>query len=94
MKKLKIIKKKLWPEYYDLIISGKKKFELRLADFEVAEGDILLLEEFDPKTKQYTGRSIKKKVSYISTTKGMEQMHSKEEINEHGFYVLSLEDKE
>ena len=27
------IKKKIWPEYFKLVKSGKKKFELRLADF-------------------------------------------------------------
>jgi len=37
---MKIVKK-IWPEYYDLIVSGKKKFELRAADFEANEGDIL-----------------------------------------------------
>ncbi len=39
-----IIHKKVWQEYFDKIISGKKKLELRLADFEVNEGDILVLE--------------------------------------------------
>ena len=60
-----IIKKKIWPEYFELVSSGKKKFELRLADFEVGEGDTLLLEEWDPKTKEYTGRKIEKRVSFV-----------------------------
>ena len=34
-------------------MQGKKKFELRLGDFEVEEGDVLVLEEWDPKTKEY-----------------------------------------
>ena len=55
-----IIKKKIPPEYFELIKSGKKKFELRLADFDIKEGDILVLEECDPKTRQYTGRTIEK----------------------------------
>jgi len=33
-----IIHKKVWGEYFEKIISGKKKLELRLADFEVNEG--------------------------------------------------------
>ena len=57
-----IIKKKIWPEYFKLVKSGRKKFELRLADFEIKEGDILVLEEWDPKKKKYTGRRIRKKV--------------------------------
>ncbi len=46
-----IVKKKIWPEFYDLIKSGKKKFELRVADFDVKEGNTLVLEEWDPKMK-------------------------------------------
>ena len=55
-----IIKKKSWPEYFEKVLSGKKKVELRLADFEIKERDTLILEEYDPKIKQYTGRTIKK----------------------------------
>ncbi|HPO75467.1 MAG TPA: DUF3850 domain-containing protein [Candidatus Pacearchaeota archaeon] len=51
-----IIKKKILPKYFDLVKSGKKKFELRLADFKIKEGDVLILEEWDPKKKEYTGR--------------------------------------
>jgi len=59
------IKKKIWPKYFELVKSGKKKFEVRLADFRIKEGDILILEEWDPKTEKYTGRKIKKKVKYV-----------------------------
>ena len=63
------IEKKIWPEYFDAVTSGKKKYELRLNDFEVNEGDTLLLEEWDPATKAYTGRSIEKKVTYVLKSK-------------------------
>ena len=33
------IHKRVWKEYFEKILIGKKKFELRLADFEVNEGD-------------------------------------------------------
>ncbi len=29
------------------------------------EGDILLLKEWDPKTKAYTGRELERKVGYV-----------------------------
>jgi len=32
-KNMAIIKKKIWPEYFDAVVSGKKKYELRLNDF-------------------------------------------------------------
>ena len=43
----------------------KKRFELKLADFRVKEGDILVLEEWNPEKKQYTGRKITKKANYV-----------------------------
>lgn len=86
-----VIRKKTWPGYFDAILSGKKKYEMRLDDFEVSEGDILLLEEWDPKTKSYTGRSVKKKVGYVGKFKLDELFWPKEEIEEKGFVILSLE---
>lgn len=38
-----VIKKKIWPQYFDEVANGKKKFELRLADFDIAEGDTFIL---------------------------------------------------
>lgn len=46
---MKIVKK-CWPKYFDAIASGKKNFEYRLNDFEINEGDTLVLEEWDPET--------------------------------------------
>ncbi|OGM31051.1 hypothetical protein A2630_00045 [Candidatus Woesebacteria bacterium RIFCSPHIGHO2_01_FULL_44_10] len=66
---MKRIEKKAWPEYFEKILSGDKTFELRLADFDVDEGDTLVLREWDPKTKNYTGRKIEKKVSFVFKTK-------------------------
>lgn len=60
-----VIKKKIWPKYFELIKSGRKKFELRLADFKIKEGDTLVLEEWNPKTKTYTGRKLGRKVKYL-----------------------------
>ena len=85
-----IIKKKIWPEYFELVSSGKKKFELRTADFDIAEGDTLLLEEWDPKTKEYTGRKIEKKASYILRFK-LDYFGQKEEIEKKGLLVIQLD---
>lgn len=84
------IKKKIWPEYFDLVSSGKKNFELRLNDFEIKEGDTLVLEEFDPKTKQYTGRSLEKKAGYVLRFK-LNDFGQEEEIKDKGFLVIVLE---
>jgi ASC-1-like (ASCH) protein len=88
----KVVTKKVWPEYFDAIEQGKKKFELRLADFDVQEGDTLVLEEWDPKTKQYTGRTIEKKVTFVFRFKPDEiPFWTKEDIEQHGLQILSLE---
>ncbi len=86
-----IIKKKIWPEYFEAVASGKKKFELRLNDFEVNEGDTLLLEEWDPKTQQYTGRKIEKQVTNVSKFKIDQLFWPEEQIKEKGIQIISLE---
>jgi len=86
-----IIKKKIWPEYFEAVKSGKKKFELRLDDFDIQEGDTLVLEEWDPKARTYTGRSIEKKVMYVGKFKIDKLFWLEEEIREKGLQVISLE---
>ena len=60
-----IIKKKTWPEYFEAVLNGKKDFDMRVADFDMKEGDTLILEEWNPKTKKYTGRKIEKKAGFV-----------------------------
>lgn len=86
-----IIKKKIWPGYFDAVVSGRKKYELRLNDFEVNEGDVLVLEEWDPKIKQYTGRSVEKKVTYVGRFKINRLFWPEEEIKARGMQIISLE---
>ena len=88
---MKTIKKKVWPKYFEAILSGKKKYELRLNDFDVEEGDMLILEEWDEKKREYTGRSIEKKVSYVGRFKIDELFWPKEEIEKYGLQVISIE---
>jgi len=85
-----IIKKKIWPEYFDLVVSGKKKFEMRLADFEINEGDTLLLQEWDPKKKLYTGREVEKKAGYIAKFK-LDAFGQEQEMKEKGIQIITLE---
>jgi len=88
---MSIIKKKILPEYFEAIVSGKKKFELRLNDFEVNEGDTLILEEWNPELKEYTGRKMEKRVTYVKQFKIDELFWPKEEILEKGIQIMSLE---
>lgn len=84
------ITKKCWPEYFEKVLCGDKKFEVRLADFECKIGDILLLEEYDPKTQQYTGRHLSRRITFIAKTKDLE-FWTKNDVETYGFQILSLE---
>jgi len=84
-----IIKKKAWPEMFEAVLIGKKNFDLRLDDFECNEGDILVLEEWNPETKEYTGRKIEKKISYVVKTKDL-KFWKKEDADKFGLQVIGF----
>ena len=87
------ITKKILPEYFNLVVSGKKKYEFRLADFEVEDGDVLVLEEWttaDPATREKTGRVIEKQVTYARKY-DLNSFDQLEEIKKEGFYILQFE---
>lgn len=86
------IEKKVWPEYFQKIVEGKKTFELRLNDFNIEEGDVLVLKEYNPKTKEYTGRELEKGVGYVGRWKidELTQFWPREDIDDKGLQVISL----
>ncbi len=81
--------KKIWPTDFKLAKSGKKKFELRVADFKIKKGDTLLLQEWNPKTKKYTGRQLKKKVNFVHKFK-LNDYGQKKLIEKKGLYVIQI----
>ena len=83
------IVKKIYSDMFQAIIDGKKNFELRLADQNYQEGDILVLKEID-KTRNFTGREIKKKITFIIKTKDLSYF-KQEDIDKYGYVILSLE---
>ena len=83
------IEKKTVPELFEKIISCEKNFELRLADWKCSPGDILILKEWDPVKKEFTGRFIEKEVSFILKTKDL-NFFSKKDIEKYGFQVISF----
>lgn len=84
------IRKKVWREYFEKILSGEKKFELRLNDFEIHEGDILILDEWDEVKNEHTGRTIESSVTYILKTKEL-PFWPKEEIDKYGFQIIQFD---
>ena len=63
MKVLKPNKLKTLPQYFEEVVKGNKKAELRLNDRDFKVGDIYELEEYDGKT--YTGRSVTVRITHI-----------------------------
>ena len=85
------IKKKTWPELFQRMLEGKKTADVRLADFELNEGDIIIFEEYNPNTKKYTGRILKKKVKNLNKIK-VADFNPVNDIIKFGHWVIELED--
>lgn len=83
------IKKKSWPKIFSLMKSGKKKFDVRVADFKIKEGDKLILEEYDPKKKKYTGRKLVKRVKYVLKFR-LNSFGQKSKIEKKGLYIIQV----
>lgn len=98
------IHKKIDREYFELIRSGEKTFEYRVADFECQPGDILVLDEWEyEKTdgsrlaRCPTGRSIRKRVGYvgqISEFDWLKRPDVQADLEKYGAQIISLLDEE
>ena len=57
------------PKYFKEVYNQNKRFEFRLNDRNFKINDILVLKEFNPKTKVYSGSEVIVKVTYIMSGK-------------------------
>lgn len=55
---------KTWPSFFVDVQRGIKTFEVRKDDREFSVGDILILQEFDPMSKKYTGFELSRSIIY------------------------------
>jgi hypothetical protein len=55
---------KVWIEFFDPLASCDKPFEIRQDDRDYRVGDILFLREWDHEKEEYTGREIRREVTY------------------------------
>lgn len=58
-------KLKIQQKYFEPVIQGKKRFEIRKNDRNFKVGDIVVLEEID-ENNAYTGDSFKTKITFIT----------------------------
>jgi len=77
---MKIHELKTWPEYYQPMEEGIKRFEWRRNDRNFEVGDCLLLKEWTSATGSYTGREQLVYVEYI--------MGKQHEFGIHNEYVI------
>ena len=85
------IKKKMLPEPYEKVLSGDKTYDIRLADWSIEQGDTIVFQEWNPDTKEYTGREMRKNVGYVGKTKDW-QAWPIEDIEKYGYQIISLLD--
>lgn len=58
---------KIWPEYFKAVKKLTKLYELRYDDRGYRVGDILVLQEWNPKKEDYTGNELERKIGHILT---------------------------
>jgi len=78
---------KTWIEYFQLIESGQKPFELRKNDRGFKSGHQLLLREYDQETNIYTGKILHRKITYVLKGEEAEAFGLKA-----GYCIMGLEE--
>jgi hypothetical protein len=88
-----IITKKIDTQWFELVLSGKKKYELRLADFDIEEGDTLRLEEWvgEGNHREFSGRVIEKIVTYLRKPDLKKWIENQPELLDKSFYVIQFD---
>jgi hypothetical protein len=77
------------PQYFQAIVEGRKKAEVRRTDRHFLVGDILELTEHDPRTRIPTGRSAHVTVTHVISED--EPCDLSPEALAPGFCILSIE---
>lgn len=62
---MKVHNIKSWPQFFEPVLYGTKKFEIRKDDRGYQIGDILHLKEYIPDEDRYTGREIATSITYL-----------------------------
>lgn len=81
---------KSWVGLFDPLSRGLKKHEFRVMDRDFQVGDVCLLREYEPVTKEYTGREVYYRITYITSAKHQHCAFSPNALHQ-GMAVLSVE---
>ena len=80
-------KLKTWPTFFYDVVMGSKTFEIRKNDRGFNVGDELILQEYEPDTKTYTGEEFSVMVDYTIHLTGIPDIPN-------GFIGMSISPKE
>lgn len=69
--------------------TGTMSLDLRLADFRLQKGDLIVFREWSPKRKRYTGRTLERKVRGLVKF-NLAKLNSVRDIRRYGHYLLWL----
>ncbi len=61
---------KIWPDYFHAVKAKTKTFEIRVNDRNYNPGDVIILREWDPKTRKYTGRKSRHGIGWMTEQDG------------------------
>lgn len=81
------IRKKNWPKDFELIRRGRKHVQARVADFRVKKGDTIVFEEWNPRTRKYTGRKLRRKVREVHRFR-LNEFGQKRPISRKGLWLI------
>ncbi len=83
------IEKKIKKEYFEKVMSGVMNTDMRLADFECKEGDVIVFKEWDSVAQKFTGRSVEKKITSVIKN-ARPRPWTEENIEKFGFQTISF----
>ena len=86
---MKIIEKKMWPDYFDS--DRTATVDSKCADFDLEDGDQIRFREWDPATKQYTGREYTRTVKRVTKHESPTRYWPQEELEKYGMYIIEWE---
>jgi len=84
-----VIHKKIWPKWFKIMKAGKQNTQVRLADFKIKPRDIFVLNEWNPKTKKYTGKTLRKKVKRVTKINPLD-FYKFPALKKYGCYLIEF----
>jgi len=89
LKNMSTINKKIWPDMFET--DKELSVDFRLADFELKNGDKICYREWNPDTKQYTGKEYVKTVKRVTKHENPTRYWEPEKLEKNGMYIIEFE---